>query len=160
MYMVVYRDSKRGGAPKEDARAKSGRVDQQKTKHALSRCLPHAFFNMIFEEGLPEHTASWQVQHVPRSPTPQWVDIDQVYKGTKEPRADLIDILWMDEILHHLRSPGMMIPLYTNKQWFQRGFNVVRNGFRPCTEQVGTCDSFLGFLQTTEIQTPMPNPRP
>ena len=42
------------------------------------------------------------------------------------------EVLWMDEILHHLRNPGMMIPLYIPMNhgfpWFPSGA-----GFRPST---------------------------
>ena len=38
----------------------------------------------------------------------------------------------MDEILHHLRSPGMIIPLQMpTKNGFTQGFEVARNGFGP-----------------------------
>ena len=35
-------------------------------------------------------------------------------------------IRWMDEILHHLRNPGMMAPLkIPNNKWFQPWFHFV-----------------------------------
>ena len=43
------------------------------------------------------------------------------------------NLLWMNEILHHLRNPGMMIPLQlpTNKKWFQPWFQSgAISGFR------------------------------
>ena len=40
----------------------------------------------------------------------------------------------MDEILHHLRNPGMIDLLVTTKQKVvSHGFNVERSGFRPST---------------------------
>ena len=42
------------------------------------------------------------------------------------------ELLWMDEILHHLRNPGMMnplqIPMNNDVPWFPSGA-----GFRPST---------------------------
>ena len=60
-------------------------------------------------------------------------------------------ILWMDEILHHLKIPGTMVPLKipTNNAflWFQSGA-----GFRPSTVVLDK--------HRTEVDTPLHFPRP
>ena len=51
----------------------------------------------------------------------------------------------MDEILHHLRHPGMMVPLkIPANNGFNHGLQVVRNGFRPSTV---VAPVFLAFRQ-------------
>ena len=42
------------------------------------------------------------------------------------------DILWMDEILHHLRNPGMIDPLVNTKpKTVSSGFNSVQDFVHP-----------------------------
>ena len=45
-----------------------------------------------------------------------------------------VAILWMDEILHHLRDPGMILPLQIPaNNGFNHGIKVAQNGFCPST---------------------------
>ena len=59
-------------------------------------------------------------------------------------KGSFSSILWMDEILHHLRNPGMMIPLsiLTNNgfPWSQSGA-----GFRPSIHSINSICSFAGI---------------
>ena len=45
------------------------------------------------------------------------------------------NLTWMDEILHHLRNPKLMIPQRKYQQTLvsTKGLKVARNGFRPST---------------------------
>ena len=43
---------------------------------------------------------------------------------------------WTKSNSHHLRNPGMKIPLYTPTDWLKHGCKVVRDGFR--SSKVGT----------------------
>ena len=61
--------------------------------------------------------------------------------GQQDAMSKSVSILWMDEILHHARNHGLMIPLQipTTLMVSTHGFQVVRNGFRnhPQVQFVG-----------------------
>ena len=59
--------------------------------------------------------------------------------------GSVIALLWMDEILHHLRHPGMVIPLKipTTVMVSTTVSQVVRDGFRGPTHSIqGLCGSY------------------